>query len=364
MRGVNFGGWFSQVDAIQEKDPEGFIDLPTHVSTFLGQQDFARVASWGFDHVRLPVDYDNVFMGPELRPVEPILDALDEALDRLTALGLDVILDLHRCPGHDFLSGCSTAQELFTASTRREEVQQVWKYLAERYGTRPRLLLELLNEPVADDARQWDDLKDDLVAYVRRYAPKSTIVVGSNRWSAATEFARLTPVRDDNVLYSFHFYEPLLFTHQRAPWLEGDVFQEARVYPGEYSIPPGTCHRIPLETGRWDKTRLRQQIEEVLRFREQHRVRVACNEFGVYAGGADRASQLRWMRDFVSTLDEQGIGFSYWNYKNLDFGLVSRGEQGFASYPQYDNPERIDHELVEILRRPRRRAVCRSTTAG
>ena len=59
------------------------------------------------------------------------------------------------------------------------------------------------------------------------------------------------------------------------------------------------------------------------------------------------------MRDFVATLDEQAIGFTYWNYKNLDFALVSRGEKRFASYPQYDNPERIDHELVEILRRPR-----------
>lgn len=353
MRGVNLGGWFSQVDAIQQKDPAGFIDLGTHVSTFLGAEDFARIGAWGLDHVRLPVDSDTLFAGPDLRPVEPILDALDGALDALTGAGLDVILDLHRCPGHDFLAGCSTAQELFLVPARREEVKHVWKHLAERYGNRPRLLLELLNEPVAEDARLWDELKEELVSHVRRHAPQSTIVVGSNRWNSAAEFARLTPVHDDNVLYSFHYYEPLLFTHQRAPWLEGEVLQEARAYPGEYSIPDGTQHRLPLETGRWDKARLRQHLEQVLRFRERHRVRVACNEFGVYVGGADRASQLRWMRDFVSTLDEEVIGFTYWNYKNLDFGVVSRKEQRFASYPQYDNPERIDGGLVEILR-PRR----------
>jgi endoglucanase len=353
MRGVNFGGWFSQVDAIQGEDPERFVDLPTHVSSFLGREDFARVTAWGFDHVRLPVDYDNVFVGPELRPVEPILDALDEALDGLTAAGLSVILDLHRCPGHDFLAGCGTAQELFTAPARRQEVKHVWKYLAERYGNRPRVLLELLNEPIAEDARLWDELKDELVAHVRRHAPKSTIVVGSNRWNMVREFARLTPVRDDNVLYSFHFYEPLLFTHQRAPWIEGEVFQEHRAYPGNYSIPPGTQHRLPLETGCWDKARMLRHLEEVLRFRERHRVEIACNEFGVYAGGADRASQLRWMRDFVSTLEDQAIGFSYWNYKNLDFALVSRGEKRFAGYPQYDNRDRIDHELVQSLLPPR-----------
>lgn len=360
MRGVNFGGWFSQVDAIQEKDPESFVDLPTHVSTFLGKEDFARVAAWGFDHVRLPVDYDNVFVEPELRPVEPILDALDAALDGLTAAGLDVIVDLHRCPGHDFLAGCSTAQELFSGPARRDEVKHVWKYLAERYGTRPRVLLELLNEPVAEDARLWDELKDELVVHVRRHAPKSRIVVGSNRWNRVSEFARLTPARDDNVLYSFHYYEPLLFTHQRAPWIEGDVFQAHRAYPGDYSVPPGTQHRLPLEAGRWDKARMLRHLEEVLRFREQHRVAIACNEFGVYAGGADRASQLRWMRDSVSTLDEQGIGFTYWNYKNLDFGLLSRGEQRLRSNPQYDNPDRLDHELVDILRASRTRDGVRS----
>ena len=76
---------------------------------------------------------------------------------------------------------------------------------------------------------------------------------------------------------------------------------------------------------------------------------VACNEFGVYAGGADRASQLAWMRDFLSLLRENDFGWSYWTYRNLDFGLISRGEALFARAPQYDNPERTDGELVRLL---------------
>jgi hypothetical protein len=76
-----------------------------------------------------------------------------------------------------------------------------------------------------------------------------------------------------------------------------------------------------------------------------------CNEFGVFVGGADRASQLRWMEDFLSVLEQHEIGFSYWNYKNLDFGLLSQDEPRFADTPQYQNPERLDHELVALLRR-------------
>jgi len=350
MRGVNLGGWFSQVDAIHEKDPDAFVDLTTHIETFLGRADFARIKAWGFDHVRLPVDYFNVFHGPELKPAEDVLLLLDQALDALAAAGLDVIFDLHKCPGHDFHSGTNQAQEFFSNPTKREEAKRVWQYLASRYGDREHLLLELLNEPVAEQSEQWDAVKDELAALIRRHAPKSTLVIGSNRWNNPGEFARLTPVRDDNVLYSFHFYSPVIFTHQHAPWLNGDVFKTDRPYPGSYSIAPGVQHRVPLELGVWNRERMLEELQAVAQFRERHGVSIACNEFGVFDGGPDRASHLRWMRDFTSILSELKIGFSYWNYKNLDFGLLSQGERAYADFSQYLNRDRIDAELVEILR--------------
>jgi endoglucanase len=353
MRGVNFGGWFSQVDSIAEKDPEAFVDLRTHIESFLGREDFTQVKAWGFDHVRLPVDYFNVFEGPKLDPVPSTLDLLDRAVDGLTSVGLDVILDLHKCPGHDFHEGTRGAQAFFTNPEKREQAKHVWRHLAERYGTRPGVLLEILNEPVAEDSADWDRVKTEMAAHIRRYAPRATLVVGSNRWSHPSEFARLTPLADDNVLYSFHFYASLLFTHQFAPWIENQVFRVRRPYPGDYAVPTDALHRLPLDPGVWNRDRMERELTEVFRFRERHGVAVACNEFGVYVGGADRASQLAWMEDFLSILGTHGVGHSYWNYKNLDFGLVSRGERAFADYPQYQNPERTDAELVEILRRHR-----------
>jgi hypothetical protein len=43
------------------------------------------------------------------------------------------------------------------------------------------------------------------------------------------------------------------------------------------------------------------------------------------------------------------VGYSYWNYKNLDFGLVSKGESLHNDLPQYNNPERLDTELMEMI---------------
>ena len=47
-KGVNLGGWLSQ----------GPLDKE-HLDTFITEKDIARIASWGLDHVRLPIDYDN-----------------------------------------------------------------------------------------------------------------------------------------------------------------------------------------------------------------------------------------------------------------------------------------------------------------
>ena len=347
MRGVNFGGWFSQVDAIEEKDPLGFPGLMEHLRTFLAVDDFRQVASWGFDHVRLPVDWENLFRA-DFAPREEVLALLDRAVDGALDSGLRLILDLHRCPGHDFENAAFEEQSFFTDPDHRKGCLKVWAVLAERYGHRPGVLLELLNEPVAPSWQVWNTVKAELAREIRRHAPKATLVVGSNLWNNASEFQHLTPLEDDNVLYSVHFYNPVVFTHQKAPWIPGEAFQQARTFPGSYDIPPEES-RLPIERGLWDKSRMAQLLEPVFRFRETHGVAVACNEFGVYMNGADRESHLNWMRSILELFRENQIGWSYWNYKNLDFGILSRGESLYEGLDRYANPERIDGGLLEVL---------------
>jgi hypothetical protein len=55
------------------------------------------------------------------------------------------------------------------------------------------------------------------------------------------------------------------------------------------------------------------------------------------------------MADFMDILKTADIGWSYWNYKNLDFGLLSKGEKLHEALPQYSNPGRIDHDTLRIL---------------
>jgi aryl-phospho-beta-D-glucosidase BglC (GH1 family) len=349
MRGVNLGGWFSQIDAIEEKDPGRFPGTSEHIQSFLGPADFSRVKGWGFDHVRLPLDWHIAF-DQRMRPKEEILRLLDASVEGIAAAGLDLILDLHKCPGHDFFDGTVRDQAFFVDSGHRRDCLRVWDHLAERYGSRPGIMLELLNEPVAPSAEVWNEVKDQLAAEVRRMAPRAKLVIGSNLWNSASQFEGLEPFDDDNVMYSVHVYNPILFTHQRAPWCLGAAFSQSRSYPGTYTIADDGASRLPLdEAGPWDRDRLRRLLEPVLSFRERFSAQVVCTEFGVYMGGPDRDSRNNWIRDILRVLDERDIGWSYWNYKNLDFGIMSVGESLFEAAPQYDNPDRVDRELLKIL---------------
>ncbi|MBN1498640.1 MAG: glycoside hydrolase family 5 protein [Spirochaetes bacterium] len=350
LKGVNLGGWFSQIDAISEKDPDIFPGIDIHMKTFISQADISRIANAGFNHVRLPLDYQNFFSSDGELLFNDRLDTVEGAVKNFINSGLKVMLDLHECPGHDFDEALRSEQGFFTDKRQRQATKNIWTELCRRFGNNSSIYLELLNEPVAPTDEIWNETKKELSDFVREISPDSTIILGSNKWNAPSTFENLSLIDDENILYCFHFYSPLLFTHQKAGWLDDPNSKIARPYPGNYSIDENTLKvkRLGEETGIWDRNRLTQEIEPVLRFRDKYKVPVVCNEFGVFHQ-APRESQLRWMDDFISILKEHGIGFTYWNYKNLDFGLVSIGERLHEKLPQFSNRDRLDTELMNLL---------------
>jgi len=351
MRGLNMGGWLSQIDAIQEKDPDTFPGVDGHMETFITAPDFANVSGWGFDHVRVPVD-SYLFFDDDANPITRRFAHLDRAAELSAQYGLKLILDLHECPGHDFAdSDLSPVQKFFSEDkTYLKKTKKIWAYLAERYGEKEHIILEALNEPVAPTAPFWNEIKDRLCRVIRRHAPKSAIIVGSNMWNWPGTFDELTPFDDDNTIYSVHFYEPLLFTHQFAPWHREPETKVARVYPGNYGSGLMRKYALATSAGVWNRERIAAEFAPVSEFREKYGVPVICNEFGVYTP-VELQSQLRWYEDLLSVLKELDIGFSYWNYKNLDFGIISIGEKLHERLPQYNNPERINHPVLGMLRK-------------
>ncbi len=350
LRGLNFGGWLSQIDAVAEKDPSRFAGDDAHIERFIGREDFTFQKQWGFNHVRLPVD-SYIFFTNDEKPIERRLGYLDCAVKWAEDAGLFLIIDLHECPGHDFAEAAETpVQKLFIDDTYLQKTEKIWATLAERYSGRSHIIFEVLNEPVAPDASIWNRVKDTLCRTVRKYAPRNPIIVGSNMWNCPSTYNEMTPPDTDNIIYSFHFYEPLLFTHQNAPWIKEPEIRHTYTYPGDYGMGVSRKYGFVHSAGLWNRDRFLKEIEPIALFGEKYGAAVICNEFGVYAQVPVK-QQIKWLEDLLSVLRELDIGFTYWNYKNLDFGIISRGEALHEKLPQYDNPQRINHSVLAVLRK-------------
>ena len=89
-KGINFGGWLSQCKHTME-----------HYRTFISEDDVKKAASWGVDHVRVPVDYDLVETDTGSYKDEGFA-FIQSAIGWCRKYGLNMILDLHKTYGYSF----------------------------------------------------------------------------------------------------------------------------------------------------------------------------------------------------------------------------------------------------------------------
>ncbi len=327
QRGVNLGHFLSQYG---NKSDE-------HFSTYITEPDLTRIASWGLDHVRLPIDYflfeddadPGVYNLTRVAYIDRLVDWCEKA-------GLNIILDLHHAPG--FFFGNGDRNTLFTDEAMQERFLAIWDFFAKRYGQRGHVAFELLNELVADSSDPWNALWTRAAARIRESAPDRYIIVGGNYWNSVGQLKDLTVSDDPKVVYTFHFYQPMIFSHQRAPWMKNYTAYTTPVdwpFVGEDHAAffggklPGDLH------GKIDRDYLSRQLEPAREFIEKNRRPLYCGECGVISY-APLESQKRWYADVVSLFNELGIGRAVWSYR------------GFASLTTPD--DRVtDEELVRII---------------
>ena len=322
--GVNLGGWISQY---QQYDRQ-------HFETFIHADDIQRIADWGMDHVRLPVDYP--VLEDDERPL--IYKAsgfkyLERCLRWCKDNGLRVILDLHKAPGYSFTDTIEAEKPmpLFYESQAQDRFLNLWGALAERYKTEgDTLLFELLNEINLPDCAPWNALAQRAVERIRNVDVDRQIIIGGNHFNAASELANIRLLDDPNIVYTFHFYEPILFTHQKAPWSPVNRLHNTSVeYPGTapglealFASHPEQRPTYEKFIGlQMDEDLLRQYLQPVLDFIQTSGHVPYCGEYGVI-DNASASSRLNWHRDFIGLLRQQGIGRAIWSYKGMGFGLV------------------------------------------
>lgn len=320
--GINMSEWFAQV-----YDPKGYTK--EHFESWNTARDIALIKAMGFDHVRLSVNPKPMFRNKEADQIpSDYLAELDVAVKMILDQGLAVVVDIH--PDGEFKQRLATDNEFV------EQFADYWRALAQHYSSwDPEMVFfEVLNEPEARDAYRWYGVQARLAVAIREGAPKQTIIVAGARWSDDDDLVFMEPVRDANVIYNFHFYEPHLFTHQGATWGESYWHWLKNVpYPSTpenvkeaAALVPEPEKRLNVTRygmDRWNEARMDEEFAQIAAWGEHWNVPLVCNEFGVYRRAARPEDRAAWISDVRKALEKHGIGWAMWDYSG-GFGVVTK----------------------------------------
>jgi endoglucanase len=241
---------------------------------------------------------------------------------------LAVVIDLH--PDSDFKTRLAKDDSFV------QEFSDFWRALARHYSTwdADRVFFEILNEPEFSDRYRWYGVQAKLAAAIREGAPRHTMIAAGARWSNDDELVFLEPLRDPNVIYNFHFYDPHIFTHQGATWgAYSWHWVKGLGYPSSPESAAKTAAGVPDAVDRlavirygedhWDAAHIDAEITQVAEWARQRGVPVVCNEFGVYRDYADPRDREAWIHDVRITLEAHGMGWTTWDYSG-NFGVVTK----------------------------------------
>ncbi len=292
-KGVDLGGWLSQCDYSKER-----------LDHFVEEQDIAKVASWGVDHVRLPFDF-NIVQAEDDSFIEDGFERIAKAIGWAKKYGLKIVLDLHKTKGFSFDEG-EKESGFFDSEKLQNGFYALWEEMAKRFGNDPEnVAFELLNE-ITDQSfiDGWNRISTECIKRIRQYAPRVLILVGSY-WNNAPEAVKdLAAPADENVIFNMHCYDPLKFTHQGATWTS-QIVQEERYSFEEIGI---------------DANYFKERFASAVETANKYNTALYCGEYGVI----DRATPedtVKWYKAIHEAFEELGIGRSAWNYKEMDFGL-------------------------------------------
>lgn len=312
-RGVNINHWLSQ----------NYGKL-TYGADWFDREDVEWIASQGFDHIRIPIDYKE-WVSPEGELIDEALEPFDNACSWAQEFGLGVILDMHYLPGAAFTNVDSS---LFTDPALLQEASAIWDLVAQRYAEAgPWLRFELINEPVADRNAQLNPVLNELLRVVRRTNPERVVYITSNRWGKFYTVPELEIPDDPNIALTVHFYDPFPFTHQSTAWTDLKPPMPQIDFPG---LCPDLSDIIP-ESHSWMRfsgaeltaeSHIDPHFDQLKKWQEENapNLEIHIGEFGAF-NTASPASIENYCEAVVSAAERHGFGWAIWGYTG-GFGVV------------------------------------------
>ncbi len=282
LRGINLG------NALE-------APIPGDWGVTIKEAYFQTIREAGFNAVRIPVCFsEHLGRGPEYLINNIFFNQVDEVIAWGLESGLIVILELHNFP--ELMANPIDEKEKFLA---------IWKQISERYQHMPpTLFFELLNEPHQNlDSQLWNQLIKDSIHLVREKNENRKILIEGVNYSDYASLSMLDLPKDDNLIATFHFYDPFDFTHQGASWVAGSSAWLGTTWQGTQS----------------EKQEITQMLDLVVSWSNSHQIPLIMGEFGVI-NKADPTSRVNWIQTIAFEAEKRNISWFYWGFCS-NFGI-------------------------------------------
>ncbi len=263
------------------------------------EKHFKLIKEGGFQHVRINLHAFGHMEGPDNKLPASWFKTLDWAVDNALQNNLMVILDLHNFTdmGKD-------------PAGLKPKFLSFWQQVAPHYQkASDSVVFEILNEPNGQLTPElWNQYLVEALAIIRETNPRRTVIIGPAFWNSINHLDELKlPEADRNLIVTVHYYLPMAFTHQGAPW----------------SRETAKLSGITWGTDAEKKT-TRDDFGRVQKWAEANRRPILLGEFGAYDKGEMKYRAL-YTAHVARVAESLGWAWSYWQFDS-DFILYNIDE--------------------------------------
>jgi endoglucanase len=301
------------------------LDAPSEGEwgTTISEKHFQMAKSAGLDHVRLPVRFSTAARSDPKPPyaiTKEFFARVDWAIDQALANKLSIIVDVHHF------------EEINKdPNAHKARLYAFWEQIAARYAKRPpEVAFEILNEPNgALEPKILNEVTKEALRIIRKTNPTRLVFADPFFWASAERLAELDlPANDKNLIATFHVYEPHLFTHQGAPWMDPPWGTKGIIFPGPPPTPitpvPAALevkwvrdwfdgyNRLPISENPGGPKRVFDLFDHAARYVKATGRRLYMGEFGANDfGDAQSRENYYWL--VRTEAERRGVGWAYWD---------------------------------------------------
>ncbi len=330
-RGISLDTWVTWPAESQWSGEKALFPFPEWRKT-VKAADLEKLKQSGFDFVRITVDPAPFLSGQSAALSDRLIAEVSQSVDLALAAGLGAIVDMHAIPAGDRSVGTDLyLKDAGMFDAYLDLLRKVGGSIKDKDPRR--VAFELFNEPTidcdSDGTNNWPPMMKQAFAAARASATKLTLVLSGACWGGVEGLEKMNAADfpDDNIIWSFHSYDPFILTHQGATWT-GDFM------PYVYGLPY-PLHEAP-------KAELDQALDEI-------RARIKKD-----APKARRAGHLAYLDEEIARIAtkdgleaEMDKAFKLaaeWAKKNsVDPSDITLGEFGMIRQ-EYGNPNQIPTE--------------------